>query len=160
MRTSLELECFDGTYSFRLTMAGIIAIETKCDAGIGEIFARTGAGRYNYGDQGIGAPLEGKYRYGELVEIIRQALIGGGSGYSDGQPVKVDAVKANHLINIYINADKDNPVSKAWDMAFAILVACVEGYEPAVTKAPEDTKKKTKSVKRDNLTAEKSSPTA
>lgn len=142
MKTSLELECFDGTYSFRLPMSGIAVLESKCDAGLGEIYARTLAGRYGVDSQSIGIPLEARYRYGELVEVIRQGLIGGGSGMSDGAAVKVDAVKANALIAAYVSADKDNPVARAWELAAAIMFACVEGYDPPEVEAQPVKKKR------------------
>lgn len=156
MQTSVDLLCFDGEYTFRLPMSGIIAIEQKCGTGIGEIHARTLEGRYSKDNISFGAPLEGRYRYSELIEIIRQGLIGGNSGWVDGQQIKVNSLVANHLIATYVSADKDNPVERAWELAASILFACIHGYEPAANEA----QKKTKPMTADSSTAERSSETA
>lgn len=156
MQTSVDITCFDGEYTFRLPMSGIMAIEQKCGAGIGEIHARTLVGRYTNGDVAFGAPLEGRYRYGDLIEIIRQGLIGGNSGLVDGQQIKVNSLLANHLIATYVSADSDNPVERAWELAASVLYGCIHGYEPAA----EEAQKKTEPATADSSTAERSSETA
>jgi len=138
MQTFIDTECFDGTYTFKLSMDGIMAIEQKCGAGIGEVYARTLAGRYSDGETSFVNPMEQKFRASELLEVVRQGLIGGGKGYSDGRAVKVDSLVANHLIKTYISADRDNPLNRAWELAAAILHRTLYGYEPAI----EDAQKK------------------
>lgn len=156
MQTSVDIDCFDGRYTFRLPMSALIAIETKANAGIGEIYARTLAGRY--ADEGMEfvVHLEARYRYAELLEIIRQGLIGGNSGFVDGQQIKVSSLLANHLIATYVSADNDNPVEQAWKLAASVLYACVQGYEPAAG----DVKKNETESDPASSTAPRSSETA
>lgn len=146
MQTSVDIICFDGEYTFRLPMSGIVALEQKCGAGIGEIHARTLVGRYTNDGYSFGAPLEGRYRYTDLIEIIRQGLIGGNAGFVDGQQIKVNSLLANHLINTYISADRDNPVERAWEVAASILYACVHGYAPAGESAEKKREPETDEV--------------
>lgn len=138
-------------------MAGIVAIEQKCGAGIGEVYARTLAGRYT--GEGIDFQVDGeaRYRFSELIEVIRQGLIGGGAGFVDGQQIKVNSLLANHLIATYISSDRDNPLAEAWKLAASTLHACIHGYEPAT----EEAQKKTDQTEALNSsTAERSSETA
>lgn len=138
MQTSIDLECFDGEYTFKLTMDGLAAIEAECNAGIGEIYARTLAGAYDAEGETFFVDVEARYRFAELVKIIRHGLIGGNSGYADGRNFKVDSTLAQRLIKTYVHTDRNNPVAEAWKLAVAILRVCIHGYEPAV----EDAQKK------------------
>lgn len=158
MATSIDIECFDGEYTFRLTMDQITALEDACSAGIGEIYARTLAGRYTDGKTSFVNPLEGRYRYDELIQIIRQGLIGGNSGLVDGRQIAVNSTKANTLIKTYVHADRDNPVERAWELAAAVLHACVHGYEPAIEEAQK--KSETEEAPESGSTEGKSSETA
>lgn len=138
MQTSVDLAFADGAYTFRLPMRGIIAVEQKCGP-IGEVYARTLAGRYATGGNHIVVPTEGRYRMADLVEVIRQGLIGGNKGLVDGQEIAVSSILANHLIDTYVLPDHDNPVARAWELAAAILFTCVEGYEPPEEEAQKKT---------------------
>lgn len=127
MRTDVQLEFGDGRYLFRLTLAGVDEIQRKCKAGMGEVYSRVLAGRYVApGGADFGNPLEGKWRIEDLIEIIRQGLIGGGEGLADEKPVKVDALVANAMIERYVNPQ---PYAKAWSIAAAICMACIEGMD-------------------------------
>lgn len=129
MRSDVQLEFADGEYTFRLTLSGIDEIQRKCGAGMGEVYARVLAGRFfSPVEEGvtIGNPLEGKWRVEDLLEIIRQGLIGGGQGMVDGRPVEVNSVLANRLVENYVVTQ---PLKFAWDLASAIVMAANEGLE-------------------------------
>jgi len=130
MQTHRNIEFADGTYRFMLTMAGIIAIEQKCGARIGAVHRHLLRGRYAKGDVDFGYSLEGDYGIEELAEIVRQGLIGGNSGFVDGRDITVSDHLATHLIRTYLYPESGNPLIKAWDLATAIVQACVIGYEP------------------------------
>lgn len=127
MRTDVQLEFGDGVYTFRLTLAGVDEIQRKCRAGMGEVYARILAGRYANGPLGdFGNPLEGKWRSEDLIEVIRQGLIGGKHGMSDEKPVEVTAPIANALIENYVVG---LPLAKAWSIAAAVCMAAIEGMD-------------------------------
>jgi hypothetical protein len=136
MQTQVDLACFDGIYTFRLGLGQIRELEAKCDAGVGAIYARTLRGRYGLGDGEI-MPTEGEYRFSELVEILRQGLIGGKHGYVDGIDVLVSAPRAMELINNYVLDGPDRIVMRqTWALAAAVLTALIEGYEPPKKAGP------------------------
>lgn len=130
-QTWVDLKFADGEYTFRLGIAQIAEIERKCDAGIGAIYARTLAGRYGLGADEI-LPTDGAYRFGELIEVIRQALIGGGGGVVDGQGVQVNGIRAGELVDRYLLQPKFDrmPLKEIWALAAAILASLIEGYTP------------------------------
>lgn len=153
-----DIEFGDGTYRFRLTMAGILAVEEKCNARIGAIHRHLLAGRYAKDQVEFGYSLEGDYGLKEIIEICRQGLIGGNSGFVDGREITVSDHLATHLVRTYLEPDAGNPLFKAWDLAIAVLQACVMGYEPPKAEAqkksrPRNTKPKQKAAS----TADKSS---
>lgn len=131
MQTWIELPFADGKYLFKLGLAQISELERKCDAGIGRIFARTRTGRYGF-KPGEALPDDGQYRWPELVEIIRQGLIGGASGIVDGKDVVVSAVRANELIESYLLSPTDRrlAMTDVWALAYTVLSALIEGYVP------------------------------
>jgi hypothetical protein len=130
VQTWADLAFADGEYRFALGLSQIAELEKKCDAGIGRIFARTLAGRYGMGENEV-LPDQGDYRFGELVEIVRQGLIGGGSGRVDGTDVKVSSHRANELLQRYVlSTDTRMAVRSTWALAASILHATIEGYEP------------------------------
>lgn len=130
MQTEIELFFGDGAYSFRLGLRQIVAIEEKCGP-IGEVYSRLLQGRYAANDATFGAPAEGAYRIHDLIEVIRQGLIGGGKGMVDGVEVAVTPLTANKLIDAYVLGQ---PLKSAWDFAVSIMTALYEGYEPPEKK--------------------------
>lgn len=144
MQTSLTIAFADGEYTFRLALAQINEIQTRCNAGIGAVFARIAKGRFfrktDLGEIAIGDPSQAEYRIEDLVSVIRQGLIGGGRGVVDGVEVKVDAPRAEQLIKNYVLAD-GCPLEDAWTLAYAILTATIVGYEPAEPIPDADKKK-------------------
>lgn len=142
MDTSLTIPFGDGEYTFRLGLAQIDEIQTRCNAGIGAVFARIAKGRFfrqtASGEIAIGDPLQAEYRVEDIISVVRHGLIGGGKGVVDGQEVKVDAARANQLINNYLLAD-GIPLEAGWTLAHAILAATIVGFEPPIPEAQKKT---------------------
>jgi hypothetical protein len=137
VQTWIELPFADGRYLFRLGLAQIAEIERKCDAGIGKVYARTIAGRHGF-QAGDALPEQGEYRLPELIEVIRQGLVGGASGIVDGADIRVSAPRANELVDRYIAQATDQrlAMSETWALAFMILHALIEGYDPPKKEEP------------------------
>lgn len=131
MQTWVDLKFADGEYTFKLGLAQIAEIERRCDAGIGAVYARIARGRYGF-DKLDAMPDQAEFRLSELVEVVRQALIGGASGIVDGENVRVTPTRANELVERYVLAPTDHRVAlaDAWALAFAVLHALVHGYDP------------------------------
>lgn len=132
METSITLEFADGEYLFALGLRQINEIQNVCDMGIGAVFARVARGIYHRkteaGEVLFGDPTQSEYRIEDLTAIIRQGLIGGGQGTVDGEQVKVDATRANQLIDAYVLADRQ-PIEKSWKLAYTILAGRIVGFE-------------------------------
>jgi len=126
LRTNITLEFADGEYEFRLTLAGIQELQEKSKADFGVIFGRLLAGRYTSTKGSFGMPLEAKWNINDLVSVVRLGLIGGKRGIVDGQTIEVTPIIAQRLIQTYVI---DHPLKHAWDLAAAIVWACVEGIE-------------------------------
>lgn len=135
MQTHIDLAFADGTYRFALGLAQIHELQGKCGVGIGGLYARVLQGRVP-GEVDVGHPAYAGYYLDDVVETVRQALIGGGEGMVDGQDVKVSALRANELVERYLHP---MPLVEQWNLAAAILYAKVEGYTPA---ADDEDKKK------------------
>lgn len=131
MLTEIELEFADGRYLFRLGLAQISEVQQKTGSGIGALYARVLAGRYLVAGESMGVNGEAKYAVADIIEPIRQGLIGGGKGEVDGQPVNVTSIVANRLIENYV---LNRPLSEAWTIAAAVLTACIVGYQPETAK--------------------------
>lgn len=134
MQTDIHLEFADGQYRCHLGLAQINLLQEKCGVGIGGLYARVFRGRYLLGEEAIGLAADSEFRSEDLIEVIRQGLIGGGKGEVDGQPVEVSPLAANRLIAGYVYPAR--PLSEAWSLAAAILSACIDGYEPAKKAEP------------------------
>ena len=143
MQTHIDLPFADGVYRFALGLDQLHELQTKCRAGIGAIYARVLAGRVPDQPE-IGHPLYAAYQIDDLVETIRQGLIGGGEGLVDGQPVTVTPMRANDLVSRYGPNAPGVSLSDLWTTAAAILFAKIEGYSPpdGAEPSPIDDKKK------------------
>lgn len=140
MQTWVALAFADGEYDFRLGLAQINEIETKCGP-LGEVFARLLRGRYIIGGgEETGAPNEAAWKVSDLVEVIRQGLIGGGKARIDGEEVAITSHRVNELIRNYV---LDRPLSESWTLAAAILSALIQGYEPPKKAEPPKAAAKT-----------------
>lgn len=137
--TSIDLEFADGSYTFRLGLEGINEIQRKCreasgvPSGIGAVFARVLKGCVKMGDDVVMAPGGADFYAQDIIEPLRQGLIGGGVGVVDGIEVKVTPALANKLIATYV---LDRPLVDSWSLAASILGACVMGYDPPKKDAP------------------------
>lgn len=139
---SIDLAFADGEYTFRLPIPRIDELERKCGApgpkiGIGEIFARVlnGCVRDPVTEEVVMVPAGARFHAVDLVETIRQGLIGGGRGVVNGEEIKVTPVIANRLVDNYV---LDRPLSDSWSMAASILGACVVGYTPPKKDPPAE----------------------
>lgn len=120
MQTEIALPFADGEYLFRLPIKRIIEIEAKSGP-IDLVKHRLMAGGWSIHD---------------VVETIRQALIGGGKGQVNGAPVEVTSLRANSLIDNYIDG---HAIAEHHLTAKAIIAALYIGYTPpgaAKKKAP------------------------
>lgn len=128
---ALQLAFADGEYTFKLTLHGIKEIQEKCGAGLGAVWSRLYASRLNFIGEDVGMPTDAKWQIADLIEPIRQGLIGGGAGVVDGVDVKVTPMLANRLIENYVLA---RPLQEAWTLSYAIVAALIEGYDPPKKK--------------------------
>lgn len=134
-RNTIELQFADGAYTFALPLPRIDELQRKCGAGIGAIFARVLKGCHYVGDEAVLAPSQAEFFAIDLIETIRQGLIGGGKGVVDGAEIKVTPVIAERLLNNYI---LDRPLSDSWSLAFSILAAVIVGYDPPKKDEPAE----------------------
>ena len=139
--TSIELEFADGRYTFKLGLAQINELQAKCGCGIGALYARVLKGRYTLEGLSFGHPGEADYHVADVIEPIRQGLIGGGQGEADGQPIAVTSIVANRLVASYTYPER--PLSEAWTLAAAILSTAIDGYTPKKKEAEPEPKKAT-----------------
>lgn len=143
MANTIDLEFADGEYTFALPLAQIDELQRKCGSGIGAIFARVVKGANRIGDDIVLAPANAEFYALDLIETIRQGLIGGKQGMVDGKSVVVTPIVAQRLVTNYV---LNQPLSDAWSLATSILGAVIVGYDapgkaaPAVAPATEMTK--------------------
>lgn len=129
----------DGRYRFALTLSGIEEIQKKSGHGIGAVHRRVLTGVYQVEGKLVTNGMEAEFSLDEIVETIRQGLIGGGSGMVDEREVSVTPALANRLVKTYVI---DRPLNEGWELAAAILLARVVGYEPDAKKKPSNRAKK------------------
>jgi len=101
LRGETTLDWADGTYCFRLTLAGAIELESKCDAPIAIIHHRL---------------VTGQYKVADLRETIRMGLIGGG----------LEPTQALKLVRTYVD---ERPLSESWVIASVIMGGLFSGFE-------------------------------
>lgn len=135
MANSIELAFADGVYNFALPLERIDELQRKCGIGIGGLFARVIKGANRMGDDIVLAPAQAEFYAIDVVETIRQGLIGGGRGTVDGVEVKVSPPVAARLVTNYV---LNQPLSDAWSLAVSILGAVIVGYDPPKKDAPDD----------------------
>lgn len=132
----VELDFADGKYLFRLGLVELAELQTKCGAPLGEIISRVLRGRYiaagdsePFGDIAFAA-----FGAKDLSEVIRLGLIGGKTGRVNGETIQVDPLRARELTETYVYP---RPLREQWNLAAAILLACVEGYAPKDADPPK-----------------------
>lgn len=131
VQTHIDLQFADGTYRFALGLAQLHELQTKCKTGVGAIYARVLQGRVT-GDMAVAHPAYAAYHIEDLVETVRQGLIGGAMGWVDDEEIRVGPMRANQLIDNYLHA---LPLMEQWNLAAAILHAKIDGYDPPKKKA-------------------------
>lgn len=151
----------DGEYLFKLPLPMIAELQRKTKTGIGSLFARVIKGRFQLIDgPSFGDPREAEYSIEDLIETIRCALIGGGTGTVDGANVLVTPPIAQSLMAAYVYPAR--PIAEAWAFAAAILSACIEGYEepdPGKTGGTPEADEKTGEAQTDGSTGQSPLPT-
>jgi hypothetical protein len=154
--TRIDIEFADGAYTFRLGLAQIAELQAKCGCGIGALYARVIKGRYIIDGEPLGNPMEAQFFAADLIETVRQGLIGGRAGVVDDQTVEVKPADANRLVSAYLYPER--PLTEAWALAASILAAAIDGYSPPDKKkeAPATAKPAVKAAS----TMRKRSPTA
>lgn len=115
MQTEIALPFADGEYLFKLPIKRIVEIEAKSGP-IDLVKHRLMAGGWSIHD---------------VVETIRQALIGGGKGWVNGVAVEVTALRANSLIDNYVDGQA---IAEHHLTAKAIIAALYVGYTPPSVK--------------------------
>lgn len=160
-QNKIELQFADGAYWFALPLAQIDELQRKCGAGIGTIFSRVMRGASRIGDDIILAPGSSDFYALDLIETIRQGLIGGGLGTVNGQEVRVSPPLADRLITNYVLTQ---PMVRSWEQAISILAAVIVGYErpetPGKKESAAASETPTPEPKKDGSTSRKRSRTA
>jgi hypothetical protein len=145
MQTYRDIQFGDGEYRFQLRISELLKLEHELGMRTGAIHAHVLRGRYVNGDTEFGFDLEADYGVNEVLKVCQYALIGGNRGVVDGKEVPMTDGLAARLTALYLDPKNGNPLSKAWDLATAVLNACVHGYDPdgeAQKKRPTRTKAK------------------
>ena len=127
MANNIWLEFGDGQYLAHLKNKRIDEVETKCGADLGDIYARTMTGVYRDADgEWLIMPTEARWKNAELVEIVREAFIGGGKAIIDGETKVIESYQVNRILQSYL---EDRPRVELWKLAAAILHVTMEGRE-------------------------------
>lgn len=135
-----------------------VELERLCNAGTGEIRARTSRGRYGFQDGEVYPDLA-EYRVSELWEILRQGVIGGNMVAIDGKEQKIDGgFHVDEIIKPFFFGMQDGrlALTKLWAAAYEIITQICEGFDPpkkaeaGENPAPDQT----------GSTGQESSPTA
>jgi hypothetical protein len=125
VRVDLWLREFDGLYRFYLPQPQMNELERLCgERGIFQIYGGLTAGRYSLGDQPVNMPHEGQASARDIFETVRLGLIGGAVGLVNGERIVVTAQTASSLVDTYL---RPSPLERAWNIAFAILDARING---------------------------------
>jgi hypothetical protein len=135
---TIDLEFADGEYHFALGLERINELQKTCGIGIGGLFNRLWKGcGYQLLPSGelrlIADPAYGEFFAADIIETLRQGLIGGGKGLVNGEEIKVTPEVANRLIKAYV---LDRPLIDSWTKAVSVLGACVMGYDPPKKDLP------------------------
>jgi hypothetical protein len=133
-RNTIDLNFADGIYLFALPLERIDELQRKTGVGIGGLFSRVLKGcSIDENNAIFQSPKSAEFYAGDVVETIRQGLIGGGKGIVNGTEIVVTPTLANKLVENYVLC---RPLMEGWDVAANILGACIIGYEPPKKDQP------------------------
>jgi hypothetical protein len=130
---SIELDFADGKYLFALPLPRLQELQVKCDIGIGGLHSRLLRGCIPTKDGISFSPAHADFYALDLIETIRQGLIGGARGVVNGEEVKVTPAMAERLITNYV---LDRPLVDNWQLAVSIICATMTGYDPPKKEPP------------------------
>lgn len=133
MPNTIDLDFADGCYTFALPLARIDELQRKTGVGIGALFARVIKGCHQVSGEIIMAPATAEFYALDLIETLRQGLIGGNHGLVNEAEITVSPALAEQLIKNYV---LDRPLSDAWSLAASILGAVIVGYDPPKKDEP------------------------
>lgn len=140
-KATIELDFADGKYLFALPLPQIREVQNKAGdasgpAPIGAVYQRIVSGARKGADGSIVLqPATAMFFVDDLYAVIFCGLCGGGSGTVDGEPVNVRPQDAKRLMETYVYG---RPLVEAWEIAFAVAMACMHGFEPPEEKAKEE----------------------
>lgn len=126
---TIDLQFADGAYTFAYGLERMEELQQKCKIGIGGLLGRLLKGCIKHpvtGEIMVNAAA-GEFYAVDIIETIRQGLIGGRKGVVDGVEIEVTPVVANQLIQNYVLC---RPLAESWSLAASALGACIMGYEP------------------------------
>ncbi len=143
--TDITIDFADGRYTFALPLPQQFELEDKCGAsdnagirrrkGILEIYGDVLAGLMVVDGQLVANPHAGRASSFECREVVRLGLIGGNSGFVNGEDIKVSPARALSLVERYVDG---RPIVERWTLAAAILRATVEGFDPPKKDEPAE----------------------
>lgn len=137
MQTFTSIFIGNGKYRCAYGLEQYKELERLCNAGTGEIYARTAKGRNGFKDGEV-YPELAEYRVMELREVLRQGMIGGGSAMIDGVETKIVDYRVDEIISAYFFGLSDQRVglTKLWAAAYRIMHDLTHGYSPPKKAAP------------------------
>jgi hypothetical protein len=128
MQAWIDLEFADGEYKFALPVPQINELQSKCGIGIGGLFRRVcSCISVNKDMQPVPVLANAEFYLADIMETIRQGLIGGGKAVVNGEEIQVTPAIANRLIANYVS---DKPLLPNISIAASILSVCIVGYDP------------------------------
>jgi hypothetical protein len=133
--SEIELDFADGRYLFKLPLPQLDELQRKCGVGIGKLYGRLRQGCVqDPATREINLlPAMAEFYALDVIEPIRQGLIGGNHGIVDGKEIAVTPTLANKLIDNYVMGQ---PLVENWKFAFSIVGACVLGFDPPKKAEP------------------------
>jgi hypothetical protein len=123
------LDFADGEYRFYLGLEQIDELQRKCGVGIGGLLARLSKGR-TFDPINLRFTLDpflSDFYAIDIIETLRQGLIGGGKGKVNEIEIEIKASLADKLIKNYVLT---KPLGEHWNEALSVLGACIMGYDP------------------------------
>lgn len=109
--TAITLPFADGEFRFWMPLPAVIELERRAGRSIFTVYDDLGTSTATRGD---------------VCETIRLGLIGGASGWVDGDDIEVSPMRAQRLVDMHVAA---RPLSDGSMLAWCILHAAVSGID-------------------------------